>query len=156
MARFFFGAAPDVAGAPSIERSSLFRCSICSLIEAARFSCSGVRSSRFMMAVHTFKAALNQALAHDSQVQKISQRSWCFGLLFAVNHPNCGAIPSICRRIMRAKRLRGRQKDPNRLLRASSLTKTVMYESVCKFGRERGRGKKWLSDLAEGRRYRAG
>jgi predicted ATPase len=51
------------------------------------------------MAVHTFKAALNQALAHDSQVQKISQRSWCFGLLFAVNHPNCGAIPSICRRI---------------------------------------------------------
>jgi hypothetical protein len=76
MARFFFGAAPDVAGAPRIARRSLFRPSICSLIEAARFSWAGVRSSGFIFAIHTGKAALNQALTYGSQVQKISQRSW--------------------------------------------------------------------------------
>jgi len=44
MVRFFFGAAPDLAGAPKIERSSVFKRSICSLIEAARLSWLMVRS----------------------------------------------------------------------------------------------------------------
>ena len=51
MLRFLAGEARDVAGAPRIPRSCLFRPSIRSLIEAARFSCSGVRSNRFMPAV---------------------------------------------------------------------------------------------------------
>jgi hypothetical protein len=32
----------------------------------------------------------------------------------------------------------------------------VMYESVCKLVGREGEGKKWLSDLAEERRYRGG
>ena len=48
MVRFFFGAALDIAGAPRIPRSSLFRASIRSLIAAARFSWLIVRSDKFM------------------------------------------------------------------------------------------------------------
>jgi len=48
MVRFFFGAAPDVAGVPRMLRSSLFRASIRSLIAAARLSWLIVRSCKFM------------------------------------------------------------------------------------------------------------
>jgi len=48
MVRFFFGAAPDIADAPRILRSSLFRASIRSLIAAARLSWLIVRSDKFM------------------------------------------------------------------------------------------------------------
>ena len=51
MVRFLAGEARDVADAPRIPRSCLFRPSIRSLIEAARFSCSGLRSNGFMWAV---------------------------------------------------------------------------------------------------------
>jgi len=34
--------------------------------------------------------------------------------------------------------------------------RVVMYECVCKLGGERGKVGKWLSDLAEERRYRGG
>ncbi len=37
-----------------------------------------------------------------------------------------------------------------------SASGTVMYESVCKLVGREGEGKKWLSDLAEERRYRGG
>ena len=47
MVRFFFGAAPDLADAPRILRSSLFRASIRSLIAAARLSWLIVRSCKF-------------------------------------------------------------------------------------------------------------
>ena len=64
MVLFLVGEARDVAGAPRMLRSCLFRPSICSLIEAARFSCTGVRSIRFMAAVdiqRDSKARLNDA-----------------------------------------------------------------------------------------------
>src|SRR3990172_4719561 len=48
MVRFFFGAAPDLAGVPRMARSSLFRASIRSLIAAARLSWLIVRSDKFM------------------------------------------------------------------------------------------------------------
>jgi len=48
MVRFFFGAAPDLAGAPRMLRSSLLRASIRSLIAAARLSWLIVRSDKFM------------------------------------------------------------------------------------------------------------
>ena len=52
MVRFFFGAAPDLADAPRMLRSSLLRASICSLIAAARLSWLTVRSSKFMASVN--------------------------------------------------------------------------------------------------------
>ena len=48
MVRFFVAAAPDLADAPRILRSSLFRASIRSLIAAARLSWFTVRSCKFM------------------------------------------------------------------------------------------------------------
>ena len=48
MAPVLFGAAPDLAGAPRMLRSSLFRASIRSLIAAARLSWLTVRSCKFM------------------------------------------------------------------------------------------------------------
>jgi hypothetical protein len=44
-----------------MPRSSLFRLSICSLIEAARLNCCDVRSSGFTAAIDIFKAGVNQA-----------------------------------------------------------------------------------------------
>ena len=48
MVRFFFGAAPGLAGVPRILRSSLLRASNRSLIAAARLSWLIVKSDKFM------------------------------------------------------------------------------------------------------------
>src|SRR5437867_2448943 len=52
MIRLFFRAAPDLADAPRILRSSLFRASICSLIAVARLSWVIVRSNKFMASLN--------------------------------------------------------------------------------------------------------
>ena len=65
MVRFFFGAAPDLAAAPRMLRSSLFRASIRSLIAAARLSWLIVRSDKFMGLVNIqnwWKSSASQVL----------------------------------------------------------------------------------------------
>ena len=52
MVRWLLAGLPSVDGMPSSFASSFCSPVICSLIEAARFSCSGVRSSKFMLAVN--------------------------------------------------------------------------------------------------------
>ena len=52
MLRFFFGAAPGLADAPMMLRSSLLRASIRSLIAAARLSWLIVSSDKFMALVN--------------------------------------------------------------------------------------------------------
>ncbi len=65
MAPFLFGAAPDIAGALRIARSSLLSFSICSLIAAARLSWVIVRSNKFMAPVNIqswWKSSAGQVL----------------------------------------------------------------------------------------------
>jgi hypothetical protein len=101
MLRFLVGEARGVAGAPRMPRSCLFRPSIRSLIEAARFSCSGERSNRFI-------GAVNIQSGSKARIWFVFSRHGVFSLIGCTFHLPAGgnAVPQpVCIYIIFAARV---------------------------------------------------